>query len=273
MMQRLRWNRAPISVLLGLLGFLGVVAPAGALTYQGEAQEASANKKALAKELSELQAAFSKARTQLIKEMNALPEDERAAFYLANQPKPEEYVDRFFDIATRGAKTDTAVVAYTWILSHSQDDAHYKKCMEVLLRDHKDDESLVSLTSVLAYHQKGDEGLEKFIRQSANPVVRAHASYRLGKRYADRLDWGEGPANAKEKAEAYLESVVENHGDLKLDDGTTLGEKAKRVLFAMHNLVVGKVAPDIEGVDIDGVSFKLSDYRGKVVVLDFWGHW
>jgi peroxiredoxin len=33
------------------------------------------------------------------------------------------------------------------------------------------------------------------------------------------------------------------------------------------------IAPDIEGQDLDGVSFQLSDYRGKVVVLDFWGHW
>ena len=38
-------------------------------------------------------------------------------------------------------------------------------------------------------------------------------------------------------------------------------------------LEIGKVAPDIEGVDTDGVKFKLSDYRGKVIVLDFWGDW
>lgn len=38
-------------------------------------------------------------------------------------------------------------------------------------------------------------------------------------------------------------------------------------------LGIGKEAPDIEGTDIDGKPFKLSDYRGKVVFLDFWGHW
>jgi peroxiredoxin len=38
-------------------------------------------------------------------------------------------------------------------------------------------------------------------------------------------------------------------------------------------LNVGDLAPDIEGEDIDGKPFKLADYRGKVVVLDFWGHW
>ena len=35
----------------------------------------------------------------------------------------------------------------------------------------------------------------------------------------------------------------------------------------------GKTAPEIEGPDQDGKTFKLSDYRGKVVLLDFWGHW
>lgn len=32
----------------------------------------------------------------------------------------------------------------------------------------------------------------------------------------------------------------------------------------------GKLAPDIEGQDQDGRQFKLSDYRGKVVLLYFW---
>jgi cytochrome oxidase Cu insertion factor (SCO1/SenC/PrrC family) len=36
---------------------------------------------------------------------------------------------------------------------------------------------------------------------------------------------------------------------------------------------VGKRAPEITGEDIDGKKFKLSDYRGKVVLLDFWGNW
>jgi len=40
-----------------------------------------------------------------------------------------------------------------------------------------------------------------------------------------------------------------------------------------EKLTVGKLAADIEGEDIDGKKFKLSDYRGKVILLDFWGHW
>jgi hypothetical protein len=38
-------------------------------------------------------------------------------------------------------------------------------------------------------------------------------------------------------------------------------------------LAVGNRAPDFEAQDLEGTRFKLSDYRGKVVVLDFWGFW
>ena len=36
---------------------------------------------------------------------------------------------------------------------------------------------------------------------------------------------------------------------------------------------IGKLAPEIVGQDIDGNPMKLSDYRCKVVMLDFWGNW
>jgi len=42
------------------------------------------------------------------------------------------------------------------------------------------------------------------------------------------------------------------------------------VLFSIRDLAVGRQAPDIEGKDQDGKRFKLSDYRGKVVLLYFW---
>ncbi|MEJ7638977.1 MAG: TlpA disulfide reductase family protein [Singulisphaera sp.] len=53
----------------------------------------------------------------------------------------------------------------------------------------------------------------------------------------------------------------------------TLAEVAEARLDAMNNLVAGKPAPEIEGVGLDGKPLKLSNYRGKVVVLVFWGSW
>jgi cytochrome oxidase Cu insertion factor (SCO1/SenC/PrrC family) len=33
---------------------------------------------------------------------------------------------------------------------------------------------------------------------------------------------------------------------------------------------VGSPAPEIDGIDTEGEKFKLSEFRGKVVLLDFW---
>ena len=46
-----------------------------------------------------------------------------------------------------------------------------------------------------------------------------------------------------------------------------------RSVFKLENLRVGMVAPEIVGTDLAGVEFNLSDYRDKVVVIDFWGDW
>jgi thiol-disulfide isomerase/thioredoxin len=36
---------------------------------------------------------------------------------------------------------------------------------------------------------------------------------------------------------------------------------------------VGYAAFEIQGKDLDGIDFKLSEFKGKVVLLDFWGMW
>ncbi len=53
----------------------------------------------------------------------------------------------------------------------------------------------------------------------------------------------------------------------------TLGEVAEARLDALLNLAIGRPAPEIDGVGLDGKPLKLSDYRGKVVALVFWGSW
>jgi peroxiredoxin len=48
---------------------------------------------------------------------------------------------------------------------------------------------------------------------------------------------------------------------------------AQAKLFANPELGIGKPAPEIAGEDIDGNPIQLGDYKGKVVVLFFWGDW
>jgi hypothetical protein len=70
--------------------------------------------------------------------------------------------------------------------------------------------------------------------------------------------------------EALLDQVVKEYADVAFGK---LGDMAKGELNEIRHLAVGKQALDIEGEDIDGKRLKLSDYRGKVVLLDFWGNW
>jgi hypothetical protein len=91
----------------------------------------------------------------------------------------------------------------------------------------------------------------------------------FGKEYLEDLKRRDRSRVEKE-AEALLEQAVEKYAGVKLSDGATVGEKARAELSEMRDLGAGKQAPEIEGEDQDGKRFKLGDYRGKVVLLDFW---
>jgi hypothetical protein len=81
----------------------------------------------------------------------------------------------------------------------------------------------------------------------------------------------EGTASqVRTESEKLLRRASDQFGDVKLAVGGTVGDKAQLELDDILHLSVGKVAPEIEGQDQDGNKFKLSDHRGKVVLLDFW---
>jgi hypothetical protein len=61
----------------------------------------------------------------------------------------------------------------------------------------------------------------------------------------------------------YFNQVIEQH----------YHQWAKIQLDEIRSRGIGKPAPEIVGVDLDGRPMKLSDYRGKVVLLSFWGTW
>jgi hypothetical protein len=74
----------------------------------------------------------------------------------------------------------------------------------------------------------------------------------------------------RKEAEKLFEAALEKYGDMKSGFRGTVGEMAKRELYEIRHLAVGKPAPEVEGEDQDAKKFKLSDYKGKVVLLDFW---
>ena len=174
-----------------------------------------------------------------------------------------------------------------------------KQATERLLKDYLDSPAVGSFAMRLARERPGSEleqKLRNIIEQSNNDTVKGQATYALVgyfiglQRYAeldeevrDRFAKAMGeetmeyinqwtPEKIDIELESLLNSCIDNYADVEIGQ-RKLGDIADNRLFALKNLRIGKVAPDIEGVDLDGEEFKLSDYRGKVVVLDFWGDW
>jgi thiol-disulfide isomerase/thioredoxin len=82
------------------------------------------------------------------------------------------------------------------------------------------------------------------------------------------------------EAEKAFESVLRDFGDCPnlrtvgaRPATSTLGGEAEPELYELRHLRIGQIAPEIEGKDLDDIRFKLSDYRGKVVLLVFWASW
>ena len=91
-----------------------------------------------------------------------------------------------------------------------------------------------------------------------------------GKAYMDGLK-DQDRAKVISEAEAFYEQTIARYNDVNVPQySSTAGKQAGIELFEIRHLNIGKESPEIEGRDQDGKQFKLSDYRGKVVLLYFW---
>ncbi len=88
--------------------------------------------------------------------------------------------------------------------------------------------------------------------------------YKLGSIYKG---WGQPTPENEKKAKALFGELVAKFPD------SAPAKEAKGDIFELENLVAGKVFPDFETTDQAGKTWSLKEYRGKVVVLDFWGFW
>src|SRR5262249_22974581 len=166
-------------------------------------------------------------------------------------------------------KADTAKLA-------AQGKRYSKQFAENYLGRMKPDR-IAQLCQALSYST--DEVSESFLRtlleKDSRREVQGLASLTLAQELKRRLEMtptGDEAtaARVRSESEKLLRRAVDEFGDVKLAIGGTVGDKAQLELDDILHLAVGKVAPEIVGQDQEGNKFKLSDYRGKVVLLDFW---
>jgi hypothetical protein len=123
-------------------------------------------------------------------------------------------------------------------------------------------------TACLALAQFSNSLLLKLDILADRPELAGRYERLLGKEHFDELR-RQDRARAGKEVEALFEKAAAEYDDVKLHDGT-VGAKARSELHEIRRLAAGRPAPEIEGVDQDGKRFRLSDYRGKAVLLDFW---
>ncbi|MCC7015225.1 MAG: redoxin domain-containing protein [Planctomycetes bacterium] len=104
--------------------------------------------------------------------------------------------------------------------------------------------------------------LEELAKASKNAEVCAAAYCEL----AQRLSSSKASAADKQRATELQAKVTKEYAETAA--GRELISKNSASSYE-----VGGTPPDFEATDPDGTKFKLSDYRGKVVMLDFWGFW
>lgn len=107
--------------------------------------------------------------------------------------------------------------------------------------------------------------LDALLAETREPAMRTTATERHLSDFVRQLQRGRLAPAQEQRIVRHLDAIaVARPADREAIVG------AKRVVTT---LLPGKVAPDIVGPDLDGTSLKLSDYRGKVVVLLFGAEW
>ena len=109
------------------------------------------------------------------------------------------------------------------------------------------------------------ETLDTLVAREKDPAKWGASSRIHFWRFQNRLEQGTLAPPQEARIVAYLDDLAKKHPDA----AETIAKSREGILTRG----IGKIAPDITGKDLDGVPFKLSDYRGKVVVVYFSGEW
>ncbi|MDG1875415.1 MAG: hypothetical protein P8J27_15990 [Mariniblastus sp.] len=194
-------------------------------------------------------------------------------------------------LADDDISSDSSAECFAKVAAATTDETQ-AKALGRLLEHHVNNDNLVAVMNQMARStpsEAAENWLKNVCRKATSSKVKGNAAIALSS-YLNRRDmfrnfYGDAEESVRNKMDqnmlAYLDKAPDpNEGEMiesimetYVKDNEKLIDKIKKQLFVIQNLSVGKTAPEITASDLDGVEFNLSDYRGKVVFLDFWGDW
>jgi hypothetical protein len=213
------------------------------------------------------------------------------------RPDVAAFGTRLLKLADAHPKDAAAVDALVWTANHS-DDEQAHKALDRLFADHTNDAKIAAVCEPLAVRitDTTDQRLRKLLAETPHRAVKAQAAFALGlycknkaevradlilnlngaekdlapvdrKHYEDVIKSTDSVKLANEAVKWFRAAATDASGD------AAFAKRAQAQVHEVEHFCIGREAMEITGEDVDGRKIKLSDFRGKVVVLDFWGDW
>jgi len=253
--------------ILGSLSVVLLALPAGRCEEPKKETTVKEKYAALLKE-------FGDKQKEIVDEYQKAKGEERQALLAKYRALGKEWAEKFYKLGEDNLSDPAAADALSWVVQNAAGSAVYQKALDQLLAKFPDHASVERICATLGRSDSADaeKALKRIVEKVSKPTVKAAATLALAKALALQTDsLGEKPEKADKvaaEAEKYFASAIELY-----KDNAAQKSAAEKELKALKTLRVGKEAPEIKAGDLDGKDFKLSDYRGKVVLLDFWGNW
>ncbi len=175
------------------------------------------------------------------------------------------------DLVAGNLKEEGVPQVIEWVIENGYAQER-KKVGDLIWSLPKNDQLMVKYVQILSFYGEREQ-LEAVIKKLPNGNVNQKARFRLALLVAEDAQRDLTLTDTQRAKEN--QTVVSILDKLREEDDLDelLQRWIKDLKYKVTHLVVGCEAPEIEGFDQDGKKFRLSDYRGKVVLLPFWGIW
>lgn len=228
---------------------------------------------------------YERAKKLWISEMKLAPDDDAKAMIMRKKPSATSQAKQLKSILARDLSQEWTLPYAAWLIESDPEltvqtqrilltavEKHHLKSPLVgrmcLAMIHLNDLGEMPAAGMPPLRSWGMKMLEKIKVENPHPKVQGQAALAISIMLSQM---GENSTIMAQRIKNLREAIIKS-ADVIVGE-TSVAEIAEDELYKINNLSTGRQAPEIVGVDSSGRSMKLSDFRGKVVMLVFWSSW